>query len=151
MAETINLSDLPKAVGREFVSDWVLIDQERISEFADVTDDHNWVHVDIPRATAFRGGTIAHGLLTMTLLPGLSYKLFNVGGTEHALNYGLEHVRFTGIVRTGTRVRLRLTIKGVEQKGAGVVLTNTFVFERENEDKPAVVGESLGMFFPKAA
>ncbi|MGE0829581.1 MAG: MaoC family dehydratase [Hyphomonadaceae bacterium] len=149
--EKIHVSDLPNAVGKEFVSDWVLVDQKRINEFADVTDDHNFVHVDLERARALRGHTIAHGLLTMTLLPGLSYKLLEVTGCDHALNYGLEKVRFTGIVPVDTRVRLRLKIKSVEKKGAGIVLTNQFTFEREGEEKPAVVGESLGMFFAKAA
>jgi len=150
MIQEIEIGRISEWFGHEFVSDWVTLDQDRISAFADVTDDHNWVHVDVERAKALRGTTIAHGFLVLTLLPGLVYKMMKVTGVAHALNYGVDNVRFTGIVNTGSRVRLRMKITGQKPRGDGVVISYDFVFERENEEKPACVGELLAIAFPEA-
>jgi Acyl dehydratase len=86
MTQLIHIADIENWIGHEFVSDWVVVDQPLINDFARVTDDHAWVHVDIPRATALRGGTIAHGLLILTLFPGLMGSLYEIVGTAHGLN-----------------------------------------------------------------
>lgn len=144
----IPYAELPARRGDEFLSHWVTIDQDRIDRFADVTDDHNWVHVDIARASALRGTTIAHGLLTLTLAPGLLYSLFEVTGLKHTLNYGLESVRFTDIVPVDSRIRMRVTIGECVTRGPGFVLHMPFTFEREGSEKPVLVGRMLAMQFP---
>ena len=103
----VKFADLPKLVGQEIgVSDWLLIDQERVDKFADATGDHQWIHVDVARAKAvpFLGGTIAHGYLTLSLIPYLSAGLFEVSGRTHGLNYGTDKVRFLTMVPVGKRV-----------------------------------------------
>ena len=138
-------------VGQELaVSDWLLVDQAKIDAFAACTGDHQWIHVDVERAGAGPfGGTIAHGFLTLSLLPALTSGGWSAGlGLEATLNYGLDRVRFLTPVRAGARVRNRLKLVSAEAKGVGRTLLgfeNTM--EIEGESKPAFVALSLAMAF----
>ena len=140
---------LGKRIGEELaVSDWLLVDQARIDAFAACTEDFQWIHVDRERAEAGPfGATIAHGFLTLSLLPRLTSGVWAKGlGLEATLNYGLERVRFLTPVRVGSRLRNRLRLVSVEAKGSGRTLVgfeNTM--EIEGEAKPALVAHTLAM------
>ena len=150
--KTINTIDELKAmIGQEMgVSGWLEITQERVSAFADVTEDHQWIHVDVERAKASPlGGPIAHGYLTLSLLPGLrghEWEGVRVNlGTQMAINYGLNRVRFISPVHVGKRVRLRSKLLSVEEVQPNVyqqISENTV--EIEGQEKPAMVAESIG-------
>jgi acyl dehydratase len=136
-------------VGKELgVSDWLTIDQERINRFADCTDDHQWIHVDTERAKRESpwGSTIAHGDLTLSMLPAT---LFNMGiipeDISAAINYGLDKLRFLTPVKAGKRIRNRVVLMSVEDKGPGRLLKTQNTVEIEGEDKPALVAELLFM------
>ncbi len=149
-----SLSNLQAFVGRELgVSDWITIDQARIDQFAACTEDHQWIHVDQDRArreSPYRT-TIAHGFLTLSLLPKLRMNLGLVpDGVAHALNYGLDRLRFLNPVKVGARVRVRVTLVSVTDKGGGRTLLKTSnTVEIEGEEKPALVAETLSMLIAK--
>jgi acyl dehydratase len=131
------------------VTDWVVIEQKRIDQFAECTDDHQWIHVDVERATresAF-GATVAHGYLTLALLARFTYEVGLVPpDAGQAFNYGLDRVRFMTPVRAGARVRDRVTLLTVEEKGPGRMLVKAqHTIEIEGDDKPAMVAEALAM------
>lgn len=142
MAIEIHVDEISQYIGKEFCSSWRLIDQDVINSFAAVTGDDHWVHVDVPRATAFRGCTIAHGLLTLCLFPVLWYELYQFNGAETQLNYGLDSVRFTGVVPSGSEVRLRIAITGAEARPKGRVVVQRFEFDCKGRGKPVCVGVS---------
>lgn len=149
--KTVPPSELKDHIGEEIgTSDWFPIEQERIDAFADATEDHQFIHVDPEAAkqTPF-GTTIAHGYLTLSLLPHLTGQALLVPeGTMMALNYGSDKVRFLQPVKVGSRVRARVTLADVTEKGPGQVLLKTAVtVEIEGEDKPAMVAETLSLFF----
>jgi acyl dehydratase len=151
MTTTVPASDLPTLVGEELgVSDWVLIEQDRVNAFADATLDHQYIHVDPEQAamTPF-GGTIAHGFLTLSLLPHfLESASVPVDGLLMAINYGTDKVRFLQPVKVGQRVRGRAVLSGAEEKRPGQWLVRqTVTAEIEGEDKPAMVAEFLMLFF----
>lgn len=129
-------------------SDWLLIDQAMVDAFAAVTGDRQFIHVD-PEAAAKTpfGGTIAHGFLTLSLIASLMPDgVVVLEGLRMGLNYGFERVRFLAPVRTGKRIRARHTLRGIEDKGGGRWLTTTEVtIEIEDEDKPALIADWLGM------
>ncbi len=128
------------------VSDWLVVGQDMIDRFADVTGDHQWIHVDRERAAAGPfGGTIAHGFLTLSLLPALSPQdWLAIPGVIGALNYGLNRVRFLTPVRAGSRVRGRVRMRSLEARGGGRVLVgNEATVEIEGEERPALVAETL--------
>jgi len=128
------------------VSSWVTVDQDMIDRFADVTGDHQWIHVDRARAAAGPfGGTIAHGFLTLSLLPSLNTRDWSsMDGVLGALNYGLDKVRFLTPVRSGARIRNRVKMLSAEQRGPGrVLVANESTVEIEGEAKPALVAETL--------
>jgi acyl dehydratase len=127
------------------VSDWVLIDQPMVNAFADATGDHQWIHVDVERAKREMPGgkTIAHGFLTLSLLPRLWESVYRVRKTSRSINYGTNKVRFTAPVPVGSRVRLRQVLRQVDDVPGGVRLTFNSTIELEGSDKPAVVAESL--------
>lgn len=131
------------------VSDWVLIDQDRINRFADATDDHQWIHVDPARAQRELpiGSTIAHGYLLVSLIPALLGRLVRFENLERAINYGLNKVRFKNMVAAGSRVRLRAKVLSARRRAGAlqVVLENTL--EIEGESRPAFVAETIGMYF----
>jgi acyl dehydratase len=144
----IEVKDLDGLVGQEVgLSDWLQISQERVNEFADATGDHQWIHVDVERATREMGGTIAHGYLTLSLIPHLSAGLLPVKGVTRGINYGSDKVRFTNMVRVGKRVRLRQKLLGVEPKSGGIQLRSQCTVEIEGEDRPACVAETLSLIF----
>ena len=151
MATTVPASELPSMVGTELgVSDWVLIEQDRVNAFADATLDHQFIHIDPERAamTPF-GGTIAHGFLTLSLLPHfLESASVPVEGLLMAINYGTDKVRFLQPVKVGQRIRGRAVLSGAEEKRPGQWLVRqTVTVEIEGEEKPAMVAEFLMLFF----
>ena len=145
------LDRLAGRIGQEMaVSDWLLVDQARIDAFAACTEDFQWIHVDVEKAEAGPfGGTVAHGFLTLSLLPRLTQRGWSEGlALDQVLNYGLEKVRFLTPVRAGSRLRNRLKLVSAEPRGPGRTLLgfeNTV--EIEGEDKPAMVAHTLAMAF----
>ena len=139
------ISQLTAAAGQELgTSDWVTVDQERINTFADATGDHQWIHVDTEKAAAGPfGGTIAHGMLTLSLLPSFMYQLYRVDGVTMAINYGLNKVRFPAPVPAGSRVRATSRITSVAQLEGAVQAELSTTIEVEGGAKPACVAESI--------
>jgi acyl dehydratase len=120
------------------------ISQDRVNLFADATDDHQWIHIDPDRAADGPfGGTIAHGLLTLSLLPHFSHQLYRVDGITLAVNYGYNKVRFITPVKVGARIRARGEVTVVKQLEGAVQATTTITVEIEGSDKPAAVAESI--------
>ncbi|MYA67920.1 MAG: MaoC family dehydratase [Gammaproteobacteria bacterium] len=150
MNKVIPADALQDHVGQEVgVTDWLTIEQDRIDQFADATDDHQYIHVDAERAaqTPF-GGTIAHGFLTLSLLSALSSRGggLKLENTVMGINYGLDRVRFVNPVRSGQRIRARFNLSSAEEKTPGRYLTRYAVtVEIEGEEKPALVADWLGM------
>ncbi|WP_395670564.1 MaoC family dehydratase [Phenylobacterium sp.] len=145
---SVAVDDLQGLIGQEVgVSDWLEVDQARIDAFAEATGDHQWIHVDVERATREIGGPIAHGYLTLSLIPRLTAGLLQIEGVTRSLNYGSDKVRFTSPVRAGKRVRLRQTLLAVEAKAGGWQLRNRCTIEIEGEDRPACVAETLSLIF----
>ena len=145
----VNFRDLPALAGEEVgISEWLLVDQQRVNKFAEATGDFQWIHVDPERAKREMGGTIAHGYLILPLIPLLSKSVIEVMGVAHGLNYGLNKVRFTGIVRVGGRVRLRERILSVDPRGRGLLTTYEFIIDVEGSDRPACVAEGPGLMYP---
>jgi acyl dehydratase len=145
-----SMSTLADFTGRELgVSNWTTLDQRRINEFAQITGDRQWIHVDLERAARESpfGGTIAHGYLTLALLASLAMEIGVVPADAKAgLNYGLDKVRFMTAVRAGARVRNRMILVSAEDKGGGRMLVKTQnTLEIEGEQKPALVAETLVM------
>lgn len=137
---------LEAAVGTEVaVTDWMTITQERVNRFADATDDHQWIHLDAQRAAQGPfGTTIAHGFLTLSLLPRLLGEAIHVTPARMSINYGTNRVRFTAPVRVGSRVRARLQLQALERiEPKGVHLCWHTIIEIEGESKPACVAELL--------
>ena len=150
MFELVSVEKMKQMIGQDNgTSDWVLIDQERINRFADATDDHQWIHVDVEQAkNGPFGSTIAHGFLTLSLIPLFSSSgKYLPEGMKMAVNYGLNKVRFIDPVLVGSRVRSRMVISAVEEKEPGrLLITTTHTIEIEGQDKPACVAESLALF-----
>jgi acyl dehydratase len=151
MPEKLPLEKFKLLIGQDNgTTDWILIDQAKINGFADVTGDHQWIHVDIEKATHGPFGTpIAHGFLTLALLPVFSYAgKYMIEGAKMSINYGLNKVRFINPVPVGSRVRSKMVITAIEEKKPGQILvTNTHTIEIEGQEKPACVAEALGMIF----
>ena len=145
------LHALQAEIGRAYVSDWLLVDQAMIDQFAEVTGDHQFIHVDPVRAaqTPF-GGTIAHGFLLLSLLPRLQADMDRPRpqGVRMGVNYGFERVRFVAPVRSGSRVRARSTLVSVEEKRPGQLQQLAdVVLELEGSDKPALTAAWIGQLF----
>ena len=144
----VSFADLPGLVGQETgVSDWLEITQERVEKFAEATNDHQWIHVDVERATREIGGPIAHGYLTLSLIPFLSANIMRVTGVTRGINYGSDKVRFTSMVKVGKRIRLRQKLLAVEPKAGGLQLKNECTIEIEGEDRPACVAETISLIY----
>ena len=137
--------EIEAATGEEIgASEWVEITQERVDKFAEATDDFQWIHVDQEKAKEGPfGGTIAHGYLTLSLIPYLSNKVFGVETEGAKLNYGLNKVRFPNPVPVGARVRAVVTVGEIAEIPAGRQLTMKYVIEIEGQDKPACVAETV--------
>jgi len=141
-----SLRDLRDRIGQEIVvSAWMEVTQEQIDRFADATDDHQWIHVDVERArreSPFQN-TVAHGFLTVSMLSRLLNSSIKFGAAKMGLNYGFNRLRFTGPVPAGSRVRGRFTLKALDEIEGGVQTTWGVVVEREGSDKPCLVAEWL--------
>ncbi len=146
-----DVDELRALVGQDLgTSDWVAVTQDMIDGFAEITGDHQWIHVDVARAEAESpyGGTIAHGYLTLALLPQMVYRIFRVDGTRQSINYGLDKLRFPAAVRAGARLRTTLHLLNVEPvEPDGLRLVNRATMEIEGEDKPACVAETVTVLF----
>ncbi len=150
MLEVDTPADLVAHVGHPLgTSDWVLIDQAMIDAFAAATGDHQWIHVDVARARRESPGgkTIAHGYLTLSLLPRLSQQIYAIRHRSRSINYGSNKVRFTAPVPAGSRVRLHQTLTAIEPVEGGVRLTFAATIEIEGSDRPALVAETLALAF----
>lgn len=149
---TKHFDDLPGLVGQKIgTSDWVTIDQERIDKFAEATGDFQWIHVDVERASKEMptNSTIAHGYLTLSLLPSLMQQILSVEGVGHGINYGSNKVRFTSQVPSGSRVRGHQTLLDAKQRGDGALqLTYQVEIEVDGQERPALVAETLGLLYP---
>ncbi|HEX2943407.1 MAG TPA: MaoC family dehydratase [Rhodopila sp.] len=150
MLEVDRPADMKNHVGADMgASQWVTVDQPMINAFADATGDHQWIHVDTERAKREMPGgkTIAHGFLTLSLLPRLWDDIYRIRHTSRAINYGANKVRFTAPVPVGSRVRLRQVLKQAEDVKGGIRLTFESTVELEGSDRPALVAETLVMAF----
>lgn len=130
-------------------SDWLDITQERVNTFADATGDHQWIHVDAEKAAAGPfGSTIAHGFLTLSLTVALTQGIeLDMGEPKMAINYGLDKVRFTAPVPVGSRIRARVELMDVAEKGGGIQVKRKVTIEREGEERPAMVAETLSLYY----
>lgn len=131
------------------VSDWIVIDQHRIDQFAEATADYQWIHVDTERAAREMpdGKTIAHGYMTLALIPALTSGFVEMKNLERAINYGVNKVRFYAPVSVGAKLRARTTVNQVRRRAGALFLTTEVRLEVEGERKPACVAETLGMYF----
>ena len=130
------------------VSDWITVTQQRIQLFADATGDHQWIHLDVERAKAGPfGTTIAHGFLTLSLLPEMAASAFGVREARMGVNYGLNKVRFPAPVPSGSRIRGRFKLLAYEPLDGGAQMTVQVTMEREGSDKPVCIAESIGRRF----
>ena len=147
----VEYKDLARLAGEEVgVSDWVEVSQDRVNRFAEATGDFQWIHVDVDRAEREIGGTIAHGYLTVSLIPLLGDSLMEVLGVERALNYGSDKVRFVNVVKVGKRVRMRTRLLAVDGKAGGLQVKAENTIEIEGEAKPACIAEAITLYFPAA-
>jgi acyl dehydratase len=137
------LDELRAAAGTQVgTSDWMTIEQARVNTFADATDDHQWIHVDEEKAKAGPfGGTIAHGFLTLSLLPKLLSQIYRIDGVKMGVNYGLNKVRFTAPVPVGSKIRGVIDIDDVAEVKGGVQVTTRVTVEIEGSERPALVAE----------
>jgi acyl dehydratase len=152
MTTITGMDELRAAMGTELgVTDWHEVTQAEVDAFADATGDHQWIHVDPERAgRSPLGGTIAHGLFTLSLAPAMTSALLSFEGFAFALNYGYNRVRFPAPLPVGSRVRMRATLAAVEDIAGGAQITIVQTFEREGGDKPVCVAESLARVYEGA-
>ena len=145
-----NITALNDFVGKEVgVSEWLDVSQERINQFAEATEDRQWIHVDVERSereSQFKT-TIAHGFLSLSLLSELGKRTMSVGGVRMGINYGLNRVRFVSPVPSGSRIRGRFTLAAVEEVKGGVQATWNVTVERDGGDKPCCVAEWLVRYY----
>ncbi len=147
---TTTLAGLPSLKGTVLgTSEWFEITQDRVNTFADATDDHQWIHVDVERANSQSpfGGPVGHGYLTLALFVPMWSQVLQVSDTTMAVNYGLNKVRFPAPVPVGSRIRLTATLVDVQEVKGGLQLTVGGVIEREGGDKPVCVLESVVRFY----
>ncbi len=151
MVEVDDVSKLAAHVGHELaVSDWFTVTQERISQFADVTDDHQWIHLDQERAARESPykSTIAHGFLSLSLISALVRDAVAIGGQKLVINYGFNRVRFVSAIPAGSRIRARVTPSSIEPVAGGIhQVTWNIVIEREGGEKPCLVADWLVRYY----
>jgi acyl dehydratase len=146
MTRAIQATELKGLVGQELgTSSWVTVEQERIDKFAEATGDHQWIHVEPERAKDGPfGSTIAHGFLTLSLIPALSWEVYTIEGARLSVNYGLNKLRFITPVKVGSRVRAHVKLAGVDDvPGDALQVAAAVTIELEGADKPAAVAETL--------
>jgi len=143
------LAEMAALVGEHLAtSPWITVDQQRINLFADATGDHQWIHVDVERAKAGPyGAPIAHGFLTLSLLPELNASAMVIDDVKMSINYGLNKVRFTGPVPAGSRVRAQIKLKAYDVIEGGAQMTTEVTIEREGAAKPVCVAEAVSRRF----
>ena len=145
------IEELKSLIGEEVgASDWFEVTQSRINDFADATEDHQWIHIDVERAKTDSpfGSTIAHGFLTLSLLPHFAAQAFTVRGNfKMGINYGLNRLRFISPVKSGSRVRARFTLQAVEDVAGGAQITWAVTVESEGGAKPALAAEWLVRYY----
>jgi acyl dehydratase len=147
---TTTMAELPALKGQELGSSpWIEVTQDRVNTFADATDDHQWIHLDVERAKKESpfGGPVAHGYLTLSLLIPLWKQVLTVTDATAFVNYGLNKVRFPAPVPVGGRIRLTATLTDVAEVKGGLQLTGSAVIELEGGDKPVCVAEPIFRFF----
>ena len=139
------IDEVAAAVGEHLgYSDWLEVTQERVDAFAAATDDRQWIHVDPERAAATDfGGTIAHGYLTLSLLPALGAEIFDIDGVRMKINYGTNKIRFPAPVPVGSRIRCGARIQALERTPKGANLVTAYVIEIEGGERPALVAETI--------
>jgi acyl dehydratase len=149
MTTTLTLEELEQSAGRDLgTTEWVTLDQQRINLFADATGDHQWIHVDREMAAQGPfGGTIAHGYLSLSLLPGLLSELLTIEDAMMGVNYGIDRIRFTAPVPVDSQVRLKARLLSSERRGEGVLYKLGVEVEIKDAPKPALVGEVLYLVF----
>jgi acyl dehydratase len=148
--KTTSFDEVAGLAGQEIgASEWVTIDQARINTFADATGDHQWIHVDVERAKKEMPGgkTIAHGYLTLSLLPMLAAQIMRITGVTRGINYGSNKVRFTNMVPVGSRVRAKQKLLSVEPRAGGLQLINEMTIEIEGQDRPACIAETISLIY----
>jgi acyl dehydratase len=146
----MNLTELAEYAGREIaVTEWLEITQERINQFADATDDHQWIHIDPQRAERESpyGATIAHGFLTLSLLPKFLKDTLPIVGVRMAINYGLNRVRFPSAVRAGSRIRARIVLQSIRDVADATEATYSITVECQDSEKPCCVAELLARYY----
>ena len=146
-SDSYTFSTVADFVGQEIgVSDWMTVDQPMIDAFAELTGDRQWIHIDTERAEreAPTGTTIAHGLLTLSLLPMMRNEIGVIpAGTGRSINYGYDKIRFLAPVRPGARIRTRITLSAVTPRGDGFLIDARNTVEIEGQEKPAMIADSL--------
>jgi acyl dehydratase len=151
MRSSLPLAEYRSRIGTEIgVSDWILVDQARIDAFADATGDHQFIHVDpVAAAKTPFGSTIAHGFLTLSLIPAMTYgSVASVEGAKMGVNYGLNKLRFMAPVKSGKHVRARFTLVAVDNRPDGSIQTTVSVtVEIEGETKPALIAETISLTY----
>ena len=148
--KTVAFDEVASLAGQEIgVSEWVQIDQERIDMFAEATGDHQWIHVDVERAKKEMPGgkTIAHGYLTLSLIPMLGSQIMRITGVSRGINYGSNKLRFTNMVPVGSKVRARQKLISVEPRAGGLQMINEMTIEIEGQDRPACVAETISLIY----
>lgn len=144
------LEELQALVGQEIgYSDWIKIEQDRIQAFADATLDHQWIHLDEEKAKKMSpfGTTIAHGFLTLSLMPYLMDQVWKIEGAKMGVNYGTNKVRFMSPVPVNSKVRLKATLSSLEEIEGGVQMVVTATYEREGQEKPVCVAEAVSRLY----
>jgi acyl dehydratase len=149
MTTSVTFAELRGMEGADLgFSEWITVDQDRINTFADATDDHQWIHVDVERAKGGPfGAPIAHGFLTLSLAIPMWTKLLDVTDCDTKVNYGLDKVRFITPVKAGAKIRMGATIASITEVAGGVQLGVDQVIEVEGAEKPAVITQSLYRFY----
>ncbi|MBL9095976.1 MAG: MaoC family dehydratase [Alphaproteobacteria bacterium] len=149
--KVVKYAELENYVGQDIGhSEWVTIDQDRVNKFADATGDHQWIHLDVERAKRElpTKGTIAHGYLTLSLIPWLGAQIMRVDGVTRGINYGSNKVRFTNMVPVGAKVRAKLKLLNVDAKSGGKQITSEYTIEIQGQDRPACIAETIGIVYP---
>ena len=144
-----NVKEMKECVGQEIgVSDWLAIDQNRINDFADATGDHQWIHIDPDRTNSELGmPTIAHGFLTLSLVPMLTSKISSIKSVTRGINYGTNKVRFTNMVPVNSNVRAKTKLLEAQPKAGGTQLISEVSIEIEGQDRPAMIAETVSIVF----
>ncbi|MCR9270375.1 MAG: MaoC family dehydratase [Hyphomonadaceae bacterium] len=146
--KTVQYSDLESLVGQTLgPSDWFEVDQPRINTFADATGDHQWIHVNEAMAKQMLGSTIAHGYLTLSLIPMFGPQVLRVEGVTRGINYGANKVRFTNMVPVNSKLRMTQTVKEVNEKAGGKQMISECTIEIEGQERPACVAETITILY----